>query len=315
MAWYAAVARWAPSKHNTQPWRFVIRDESLEFWTDPTRTLTATDGHQREMFIACGAAIHLAVLAAHAAGHQVRVHVLPDGDDGPAARIRETGSHSATMDDLDLFGAIARRRTDRGPLDADALPADLPFTLQAAAAAYAASFRMATTPGDRATLADLVQRADRLLLQRGLVDRELAPWLHSPEVARRDGVPTDHTRGAAASVRAEFVQRDFSTANSRPAQDRVGPDRPLVGVLCTPTDRVSDWLATGQALASLLLRATLAGANSSFLNQPVEEAAIRSQLRDQLSLTGVAQLVLRLGVGGEVLPTPRRYLRDVIHHA
>lgn len=27
LAWYAALARWAPSKHNSQPWRFVVREE------------------------------------------------------------------------------------------------------------------------------------------------------------------------------------------------------------------------------------------------------------------------------------------------
>ena len=37
LAWYAAVARWAPSKHNSQPWLFVVRGSSLELWTDPER--------------------------------------------------------------------------------------------------------------------------------------------------------------------------------------------------------------------------------------------------------------------------------------
>ncbi|MCU1591907.1 MAG: Nitroreductase, partial [Frankiales bacterium] len=130
---------------------------------------------------------------------------------------------------------------------------------------------------------------------------------------RRDGVPTDHTRGAAASLRAEFVQRDFSTVSSQPGQDRPGRDHPLVGVLCTPADGTREWLSAGQALAAMLLHATAAGANSSYLNQPVEEVAMRSELRDHLQLDGVAQLVLRVGVGGHVAATPRRYLRDLIH--
>src|SRR5690349_17793132 len=38
LAWYAAVARWAPSNHNTQPWRFVVRDgTAVEVWADPMR--------------------------------------------------------------------------------------------------------------------------------------------------------------------------------------------------------------------------------------------------------------------------------------
>ena len=77
-------------------------------------------------------------------------------------------------------------------------------------------------------------------------------------------------------------------------------------MLCTPDDEVRSWLVAGQALGAVLLHATVAGASASYLNQPVEEAAIRAELRDQLSLPGTAQLVLRLGAGGPVLPTPRR---------
>jgi len=312
MAWYAAVARWAPSKHNTQPWHFVAKDGALQIWADPLRALLLTDPARRELTISVGAAIGLAAVAAHAAGYEVAVLLAGPGDDGPIALMREVAPRVPTAEDDQLLAAVARRRTDRGPLDADPLGAELPFLLQAAVSAHGCSLRLVSTPGDRKTLAGLVHRADRLLLERGSVDEELTPWLRGPGDNRRDGVPTDHTRGAGASMRAEFVQRDFSAAGSTPAHDRVGRDHPLVGVLCTPADTSRDWLRAGQALAAMLLRATVAGASASYLNQPIEEAAIRSELRDQLELNGVGQLVVRLGVGGSVPPTPRRYLRDLI---
>ena len=313
MAWYAAVARWAPSKHNTQPWRFVAREVSLEFWADPLRILPATDPHRREMVISLGAAVHLARVAAHATGHDVAVTLLPHGGGGPAATITELGPRQPSPDDLDLLRAIPKRRTDRGPLDSDPLAPNLPFLMQSAASAQGCSLRLVSSPGDRLTLADLVQRADRLLLRRGSADRDLALWLREPTDRRRDGVPSDHTRGAAASQRAEFVQRDFSTPTSRPAQNRAGRDHPHVGVLCTPGDGMRDWLSAGQAVAAVLLRATVAGANASYVNQPIEEVAIRAELRDQLQLDGFAQLVLRVGVGGDITPTPRRHLHDLIY--
>lgn len=312
MAWYAAVARWAPSKHNSQPWQFVVRDGSLEFWPEPLRALASTDPLRRELTISVGAAIGVAVVAAHAAGYEVVVRLAATGDDGPLAWMHEVGPRTSTSEDAELLAAVARRRTDRGPLDADRLGRDLPFLLQSAVSAQGCSLRLVSTPGDRKTLAALVQRADRLLLERLLVDAELTPWLRTPGDNRRDGVPTDHTRGAAASMRAEFVQRDYSAAGSTPAHNRLGRDHPLVGVLCTSADGRSDWLRAGQALTAMLLQATVAGASASYLNQPIEEPAIRSELRDQLQLDGVGQLVVRLGSGGRVTPTPRRYLRDLI---
>ena len=50
----------------------------------------------------------------------------------------------------------------------------------------------------------------------------------------------------------------------------------------------------------------MAGGAASYLNQPVEEPTARQQLREQLALPGVAQLVLRLGAGSDVAATPRR---------
>jgi hypothetical protein len=312
MAWYAAVARWAPSKHNTQPWQFVIRDESLEIHPHSGRALPVTDPQGREIVISCGAAAQHATVAARAFGFRAVVPLLPDGADGALTRVVEVERRAPGAADLYMLGAVARRRTDRGPLDATPLPSELPFELQSAAAAEGCALRLVSTPGDRATLADLVQRADRLLQRRGDAQRELAPWLRTTGDTDRDGVPANHSRGSAASQAAEFVQRDFSKVGSTPEHDRPGTDRALVAVLSTPQDRVGDWFAAGKALGAVLLRATLAGANASYLNQPIEDVAMRAELRDHLSLNGSPQLVLRIGVGALVPATPRRYLRDLI---
>lgn len=309
--WYAGVARRAPSKHNTQPWRFVLDGAALEVWGDPARMLPETDPHRRELVISCGAAVHLACVAMRAIGVRPWVHLLPEGRGGPLARLVELGDWDTSDEDRALLTAVERRRTDRGPLDEAPLPAALAFSLQGAAAAEGVTLRLVRSPGERLTLANLVEKADRLLVRRGRVDEELARWLREPSGGYADGVPADHTRGPAASYRAEFVQRDFSRPGTAPAQDRPGRDSPLLGVLCSPADEQHDWLLTGAALAAVLLRATVAGANASYLNQPVEETASRSLLQSQLSLPGPPQLVLRLGRGGPVGPTPRRDLDEV----
>jgi hypothetical protein len=211
-----------------------------------------------------------------------------------------------TAQDRSLLTAVATRRTDRGPLNAEVLSPSLPFVLQRAAYAEHAALRLISTPGDRLTLAALVDRADRLLSRQGRTDQELATWLREPGDPRPDGVRTSSTRGRAQSQRAEFVQRDFSSATSQPDHDRRGPDNPIVCVLSTAADRPKDWLTAGRALAAVLLRAAAEGAHASYLNQPVEEPALRSQLRSDLALPGPAQLVLRLGAGGLVSPSPRR---------
>ena len=315
LTWYASQARWAPSKHNSQPWRFLVREHALEVWADPSRLLVETDAHRRELVLSCGAAMHLATVAARAHGVEPLVTVLPDGPGGCIARLVENGARAVTRAERDLLEAVPRRRTDRGPLDADDLPPTLAFELRERAAEQGARLSTVITPGDRASLADLVARADRLLVQAGGADRELARWVREPGDPRTDGVPSDHTRGPAASYRAEYVQRDFSTPESKPAQDRPGADRPMLAVLCTPADGTSDHVRAGAALAAVLLHATVAGANASYLNQPIEHAPTRVLLRDQLRLDGIPQLVLRLGRGGGVTPPSRRSQDDLVFRA
>jgi hypothetical protein len=310
MRWYPTVARWAPSKHNTQPWRFVVHDRSLELWTDPRRALPDSDPLMRELIISCGAALHHVEVAARALGRDTALELLPEGGSSFLARLTELGQGSATAHAQELLEAVTRRRTDRGPLDASPLAPSLPFDLQSAASGSGAWLRLVASEGDRATLAALVERADRQLVRDGRIERELDRWRRSATDPRPDGVPSDRTRGPAASYRATFVQRDFAGGGTSYAHDRPGTDNPIVGILCTATDGVADWLAAGRALSAVLLAAALAGANASYLNQPVEVPGLRHELRADLRLEGFPQLVLRLGAGGHVQPTPRRPVED-----
>ena len=310
LRWYPSVARWAPSKHNTQPWRFVVHGRSLELWTDPRRALPDSDPLMRELIISCGAALHHVEVAAHALGRDVALELLPEGGCSFLARVTELGRGSTSPRAQDLLAAVARRRTDRGPLDAAGLTPSLPFDLQSAAARSGAWLRLVASEGDRSTLAALVERADRQLVRDGRIDRELDRWRRSATDPRPDGVPADRTRGPGASYRATFVQRDFAGDGTSFAHHREGRDDPIVGILCTGSDGVADWLATGRALSAVLLEATVAGANASYLNQPVEVPGLRHELRSDLRLEGFPQLVLRLGAGGQVMPTPRRAVED-----
>ena len=61
----------------------------------------------------------------------------------------------------------------------------------------------------------------------------------------------------------------------------------------------------GQALQAVLLRATAEGLSASFLNQPVELSYLRTRLGFAIGRHNYPQMVLRLGYGPEVTPSPR----------
>jgi hypothetical protein len=83
-------------------------------------------------------------------------------------------------------------------------------------------------------------------------------------------------------------------------------------VIGTPGDSRQDWLNAGQALSRVLLRARVEDVSASFLSQVVELSSTRARLEALTGSKGPPQVVLRLGFGPEVRPTPRRPVREVI---
>jgi hypothetical protein len=68
----------APSLHNTQPWSFRVGPDVIELHADPARRLPAADPQDRELRMACGAALFNLRLALQGQGIRPIVTVLPD---------------------------------------------------------------------------------------------------------------------------------------------------------------------------------------------------------------------------------------------
>jgi hypothetical protein len=67
-------------------------------------------------------------------------------------------------------------------------------------------------------------------------------------------------------------------------------------------------------LGKILLLARSENIWTSFLNQPIEVPQLRQRLGEALNRKekGYPQLLLRMGYGEEVKPTPRRAIEEVI---
>src|SRR5690554_3741335 len=70
----------APSVHNTQPWRFVRRDDVLEVYADWTRRLRVLDPSGRQLLLSCGCAVFNARVALAEAGFTSEVERFPAPD-------------------------------------------------------------------------------------------------------------------------------------------------------------------------------------------------------------------------------------------
>jgi hypothetical protein len=303
----AAIA--APSLHNSQPWRFRIRDGGVDVFADRNRQLQVIDPSGRELTISVGAALFNLRLAVRSRLRVPLLRLLPDPAE-PDLVARVTPGPPTPPDPavVALTAAIPLRHTNRRPFARAVVPADVLDRLVAAAKVEGATLTVAG-PVTRGAILSLVRSAEEQLRSDGVYRAELTEWTR-PAHGRRDGIPPS----AAGSWDAlgALPMRDFGL--TQPWMRRpVAPFEPFptIVVLATDGDSVEDWLRAGQALQRVLLTATIDRLSAAPLSQPLEVAGLRELITD----TGTgrwAQMILRLGYGQPAASTPRRPLADVL---
>jgi hypothetical protein len=313
----AAAAILAPSAHNTQPWRLRIAGDALELFADRARQLTVIDAERRQQLQSCGCALYNARVAARAMGYADAVTLARPGDGDPdhLATLRIGERHLTTDDDRALLAAIPTRRTNRRAFLPRPVAAAHTDRMSAAAAAEGAMAIRLAPPGKRA-LGKLIEEADRVQFGDPAFRAELASWLRPFGSRQRDGIPfVEKEYGSAlpftvmAALRSPSLGRELGHL-----EDELVLGAPVVLVLATPGDDPAHWLACGQALQAVLLRATALELSASFLNQVLELPELRGRVAELVPGAGYPQMVLRIGFPAEPIhrAAPRRGLAEVL---
>jgi Nitroreductase family len=306
----------APSSHNTQPWRFAIIGSELLVCADRTRSLPNIDPFDRELIISCGAALFNLRVALAYFGVPVEITTFPlSAEPDLVARIEFSSSGPPFKDLADLFDAITKRATNRGPFIAEDVPDDVIERLKSAAEAEGVDVGFARTLSERERVAALIAQADRRQFDDPRFRHELASWIHPSR--SNDGMPASsqgfETLADVATPIAAMAIRTFDLGNGvAAAHEQLARGSPLLVGFSMPMDNNEAWLAAGLALQRLLLIATKAGYSTSYLNQPIEVSELRTRLATELHTTGYPQLLLRVGRGPTVPHSPRRPIADVL---
>jgi len=311
-----ATAVWAPSVHNTQPWRFSADGQEICLHADPVRQLAVADPDGREMLISCGAALFTARLAVRSMGYIPEAAVLPNPSEPTfVARVSWRQRAPATEYEQRLVRHVRQRRTHRGGFDALPISPDLLSALRDGAARDGATLRIMPETGRR-VLAAAVQAAERAFRLDSARVQELASWAPPPGSPRSDGVPPTSYAAGPEHTNPDYPARDFAHGHGwglplfspAPWPRSAG----TVALLTTADDRPLDWINAGHALQRLLLIASTCGVASALHSQPLELPLLREDIRTRLSGGGYPQLVLRLGTVIQVASSVRRSPDDVI---
>lgn len=287
----AAAAGFAPSIHNTQPWRWRVHPDRLELFAERSRQLKATDPDGKLMILSCGTALHHARLALAAEGQAAEVRRFPEPSKPDlVAAIVPTGAEPVTPEALRLVQTMELRRTDRRPVRDEPVPAE---ALDAVIASVAGLARLHVLTSDQVLdLAAAASRAGAVEADDPQVREELAYWTGRARPAGT-GLPPEVL--PAETPRTTVPSRDFGTPGTLPIG--AGHDRAAVyAVLYGDDDGPDAWLRAGEALSAAWLTAAGHGVSMVPLSAAVEVLQTREALRRILARRGYPYLVLRLGL-------------------
>ena len=131
----APSIRTALAISDAQPWRWVVRSDSMDLYADAHRRPATLDPDRRLLMMSCGGSLHHARVALAAEGLGARVALFPDDDPDHLAIVTAPDRVEVTKEAMELYQATGRPHTERQ--------------------------RIADDPPTRQALADLGQAAER----------------------------------------------------------------------------------------------------------------------------------------------------------
>lgn len=298
----------APSILNTQPWRWVLVNDTAELWIERDRQLTHLDPDGRLLILSCGVALDHAVTALHAGGHAGVVARFADERRPDLVATLRRGA--AVAPEWTRYRAIYERRTDRRPF-ADAPPTGEQLSALREAAERHGIHLHVVTHDQLTAFAAAVSKAGRIEHVEPDLASDVHTWTTRP-AETHDGVPL---RTTAEPGERTVAPRDL--AGDRPAglaADATHDAGAAYLVLFADTDEPRDWLLAGEALSDVWLTLTAHGLAASPISEIVEVDAARVELRRLLGDIGYPMVALRTGTPIDERPpaSPRRPAPDAI---
>ncbi len=308
----------APSTYNTQPWFFKIEDNTARIYADRRHALPVIDPDDRELVLACAAALYNLRIAVRAFGYSETTELLPDENNSDLIGRVKIGEKLKEIDENDrlLFKAISKRHLNLGSFSERIVPEKSLEALQSAAKQENAWLHICSE-AERKIVLRMVAQADQIQNSNKHFRRELASWVNQRRNISGDGMPylgLDYSD--VMDSLSPSIARRFENDTKKPANDEeLFNGSPLIAVLGTKTGVDIERVYAGQAMMRVLLQAECEGLAVSTLNQPVEVPELRLCLHDELEQQGRAHMILRIGYGTKPVLGPRRMLSSCLETA
>lgn len=301
----------AASGHNTQPWRFRVPPGRIDLLPDFARRTPAVDPDDHHLFVSLGCAVENLSLAAAARGQRAAATL---GGDGALAVALENAPREATA----LGDAIPWRQSTRAAFDGRPARAAEVDRLVQAARAPTVDVVVLTERTAVEQILELVVAGNTAQMNDPAFVRELKSWIRfNPGAAAMtgDGLLTAASGNPTLPtwLGSFLFDRTFRAGpeNEKYAQ-QVRTSSGIAVFVGARADR-EHWVQVGRSCQRFALQATALDLRCSFINQPIEVAALRAEVAALVGAPGRRpDLIMRFGHASALPYSPRRPVEAVL---
>jgi len=303
----------APSSHNTQCWKFQLKENAISIVPDLTRRCPVVDPDDHHLFVSLGCAIENLSLAAQAKGLNA-VTIL----ETMPKEVIQVRLESMSAVQCPLFDAIPKRQSTRTDYDGKPLSNAELKLLEQAGSGNGVHVRMLTDKPRMEQVLEYVVQGNTTQINNPEFVKELTHWIRFSDaeaVRTGDGLFSRST-GNPSVPRwlGSHLMGIFLTAKkenekyTRQVRSSAG-----IAVFISDLSDKAHWIEAGRCFQRFALQATALGIRNAHLNQAVEIAAMRTQLSTYLGIgSGRPDLVVRFGRGPEMPRSLRRPVDSVL---
>lgn len=295
----------APSTHNSQPWLFKIKNDSIQVYADPSRyTITEGDPLKRYFYISLGACVENLIIVAQHFGYYDRVEFFDNqrNDNLIAEIFVKEGVPNESH--KNLCNAILTRINVRGVFDPKPIQDDAFAALQGITAPPGIHMEIVHSDERIQELAKLTAEGLRIAYRKPAFRKEMSHWIHSNLSRKKDGLIGYSLRmslipSLILPTLIQFIDIGSKLGSLNYAS--VASAKAIM-LLSSEKQNYSSWRAMGQYFEHLALTLETQGIHTSIFVAGVEAGLIPN-----------AEFLLCAGYMEKTqLPSPRRPLQAMI---
>jgi hypothetical protein len=305
----------APSGHNTQPWKFVSKENEIQIHPDFNRALPIVDTDNHALYISLGCAAENIVLAAKNMGFDSRLDLLQNKERTDYIKIVLIPNDSIKTDDL--FNYIDSRQVTRNEYTSTKIPSEDVDKLIKSFNFKGINMMVFMTSEEMKELEPFIIEGSNLQFQNKAFVNELVSWIRFSKkevVKKKDGI-WHASMGMPSTGRfiGNVIMKHFVSEKSEAKRWHKMVHASAGFVLFTVRKNdVEHWVNLGRAFQRFGLTATKLNINHAHVNMPCEELSVRNKMKLKLGLENVYPLLLiRLGYSNKMPYSFRRNIEEV----